>query len=116
MSDGLRSTVFHVVMWHLKPEAGGRSREENALRLRDALETLRPIPGIEELRVGIDRRRRANSADVVMIGRFTDQDALEAYHEHPLHRAILPLVDEIRERSTVVDFAASPPGAPPDPA
>jgi len=104
MAKDSGSTVFHVVMWHLKAQAAGRSREENARRLADALETLRPVPGLEYLKVGIDSRRRANSADVVMISCFADGDSLEAYHAHPLHRAILPLVDEVRERSTVVDF------------
>jgi quinol monooxygenase YgiN len=106
MPGDARSTVFHVVMWHLKPEAGGMARAENASRLKAALESLRDVPGLESLQVGIDHRRRANSADVVMIGRFADQEALEAYHDHPLHVAILPLVDEVRERSTVVDFTA----------
>ena len=39
-----------------------------------------------------------------MISRFRDQAALEAYHDHPLHVAVRDYIDEIRERSTVVDF------------
>ena len=104
MSGDGRSTVIHVVMWHLKPEARGRSAAENAVSLKGALETLRDVPGLQYLKVGIDHRRRANSADVVLIAHFADQAALEAYHDHPLHKAILPLLAEIRERSTVVDF------------
>jgi antibiotic biosynthesis monooxygenase (ABM) superfamily enzyme len=102
---GGEAAVHHIVMWHLKPEALGRGWEENARELKARLEELRAVPGVEFLHVGIDRRRRGNSADVVLISRFRDQDALEAYHDHPLHRAILPLIDQIRERSIVVDFA-----------
>src|SRR4051794_32684647 len=96
--------VRHVVMWHLKPEALGRSIDENAGSLAARLRELAAVPGLESLEIGIDTRRRANSADVVMIGRFRDQDALEAYHGHPLHVAVKAFIDRIQERSTVVDF------------
>ena len=106
------SQVHHVVMWHLKKDAHGRSLRENALSLKARLEELAAVPGLEYLHVGVDARRRANSADVVMISRFRDQASLEAYHDHPLHVAVRDYIDEIRERSTVVDFPEepSPPG------
>jgi len=102
------SKVHHVVMWHLKEEALGRSLRDNALSLKARLEELSAVPGIEYLHVGVDARRRANSADVVMISRFRDQEALEAYHDHPLHLAVKEYIDEIRQSSTVVDFPEEP--------
>jgi quinol monooxygenase YgiN len=98
-------------MWHLKKEAFGSSLRDNALSLKARLEELIAVPGVEYLHVGVDARRRANSADVVMISRFRDQAALEAYHDHPLHVAVKNYIDRILERSTVVDFPEEP--APP---
>lgn len=96
---------YHIVMWHLKDQALGRDRSANAALLKEKLEALRGrIPGLDTLHIGIDVRRRDNSADVVMISRFRDHEALEAYHRHPLHLAVTHFAAEVRSRSTVVDF------------
>jgi hypothetical protein len=97
----------HVVMWRLKDEALGADRAENARKLRDRLLALEGrIPDLVSVEAGVDVRRRANSADVVLVCRFADAQALEDYHDHPAHRALLPFIDAIREDSLVVDFDA----------
>jgi antibiotic biosynthesis monooxygenase (ABM) superfamily enzyme len=97
----------HVVMWRLKEQALGAGKSENAQKLKDLLLGLESrIPGLVSVEAGVDVRRRANSADVVLVCRFADAQALEDYHDHPAHRALLPFIDAVREDSRVVDFDA----------
>ena len=95
----------HVVMWRLKESALGAGKETNAERLRAKLLDLQgQIPGLLSVEAGVDVRRRANSSEVVLICRFADAQALEDYHDHPAHQAIVPFINAIREDSRVVDF------------
>jgi hypothetical protein len=95
----------HVVMWRLLDTAMGRTAQENAVLLKAGLEAMRgQIPGMTSLEVGIDTRRRANSFDVVLICRFDSADALEAYHDHPAHIAVVPLVQSVRCETIIVDY------------
>lgn len=101
--------MTHVVMWRLHETAMGRTAQENALLLKDGLETMRgKVPGMTHLDVGIDTRRWANSFDVVLICGFETAEALEAYHDHPAHAAIKPLVNAVRGETVIVDYPANP--------
>jgi hypothetical protein len=99
--------MVHIVMWKLLDSAQGHSAAENAARLKAALETMRGrIPGMSVLEVGVDTRRRANSYDVVLVSMFDDMESLEAYHDHPDHNAVQPLIQAVRSQSIVVDYPA----------
>lgn len=98
-------SMTHVVMWRLLETALGRPASENALLLKAGLEDMQgQVPGLTGLEVGIDTRRRSNSFDVVLICTFESAEALEAYHDHPAHEAIKPLIQAIRSESVVVDY------------
>jgi len=100
--------MVHVVMWRLLETAQGRTATENALLMKAELETMRGrIPGMPFLQVGVDARRRANSYDVVLICVFDDAEALEAYHDHPDHNAVKPLVQAVRGETVIVDYPSS---------
>lgn len=108
VDQGVDSPVTHVVMWRLLANAMGRTAPENALRMKAGLETMRgQIPGMTYLDVGIDTRRRANSFDIVLICNFESAEALEAYHDHPAHEAVKPLVEGVRGETVVVDYPAN---------
>lgn len=97
--------MIHVVMWRLLESAGGYPAAQNAVRMKAELETMRGrIPGMPYLEVGIDTRRRANSYDVVLICVFDSAEALEAYHDHPDHNAVKPLVQSVRGETVIVDY------------
>lgn len=97
--------MVHVVMWRLLEKALGRTATENALLVKAELETMRGrIPGMSFLQVGVDTRRRANSFDVVLICVFDDANALEAYHDHPDHNAVKPLIQAVRGETVIVDY------------
>ncbi len=105
MSIDVSTPMTHVVMWRLLENALGRSAAENALLMKAALETMRGrVPGMSFLDVGIDTRRRPNSYDVVLICRFDNAALLEAYHEHPAHEAVKPLVQAVRNETVIVDY------------
>lgn len=97
--------IRHLVMWRLHDEADGRGREENARRIQEALEGLRGrIPGLLAIEVGVDFSGDADAAHIVLYSEFTDREALVAYHHHPLHEAIKPLVAACRSERRVVDY------------
>jgi len=97
--------VKHIVMWRLKEEAEGRSREENALLIKEKLEGLvGQIPGLLAIEVGIDFSATPDSAHIVLYSEFTDRDALAAYHQHPAHQAVAPLVGVARSSRQLVDY------------
>lgn len=101
--------MIHVVMWRLLETAQGRTAAENAPLMKAELETMRDrIPGMSFLEVGVDTRRRANSYDVVLICVFDDAEALEAYHDHPNHNAVKPLVQAVRGETVIVDYPSAP--------
>ena len=109
LSEGaVGPAMSHVVMWRLMETALGRTASENAILLKAELEAMRGrIPGMTCLEVGIDTRRRGNSFDVVLICGFESAEALEAYHDHPAHVAVKPLVQAVRGETVIVDYPAS---------
>ncbi|WP_242360207.1 Dabb family protein [Anaeromyxobacter sp. SG17] len=99
--------VKHIVFWTLKERAEGGSREENARRVKAALEGLAGrIPGLLEIEVGIDFARSEASFDVALYSTFVDRAALDAYQAHPEHRAVADLIARVRENRAVVDYEA----------
>jgi quinol monooxygenase YgiN len=97
--------VKHVVMLRLKDEAHGNRKEANARLIKQKIEGLRDqIPGILRLEVGIDYSGTDASADLCLYSEFTSRAALDAYQEHPAHKAILPFIAEARSERRLVDY------------
>lgn len=97
--------IKHIVMWRLKESANGNTRSENALLIKEKLEALNgKIPGLIKLEVGLDILKTDSSSDIVLYSEFESQDALNGYQEHPLHKALMPFVQEARSERRVVDY------------
>ncbi len=97
--------VKHIVMWRLKEQAHGNDRVANARHIKERLESLAGrIDGLLAIEVGIDFSASADAADLVLYSVFRDREALAAYHAHPLHQAVIPLVAETRSERRVVDY------------
>ncbi|MFA9407406.1 MAG: Dabb family protein [Candidatus Dadabacteria bacterium] len=97
--------IKHIVMWRLKDEAAGATKEENALKLKDALESLKgKIESLKAAEVGINFNPSPAAFDVVLYSEFEDQDGLNAYQNHPEHVKIADFVGEIRTDRAVVDY------------
>lgn len=92
--------IKHIVMWRI-----AEPRQENALKIKEALEGLNGrIPGLLRLEVGIDFSREGESADVVLYSEFDSRQALDAYQSHPAHAEVAPLVKALRSERRVTDY------------
>lgn len=100
--------IKHIVMWRLHDQANGNDKATNAQLVKERLEALRGrIPGMLKLEVGIDFSASEQSADVVLYSEFEDRHALNAYHTHPEHQALIPFVQSVRSDMLVVDYEAA---------
>lgn len=100
--------IKHIVLWNLKAQAEGKSKLENALRLKQELESLNgKVPGLLLLEVGInvkDSQSGEDDADVILYSEFEDMAALENYYPHPEHVKIKPFAKAIRSDRRVINY------------
>ncbi|MDZ4669140.1 MAG: Dabb family protein [bacterium] len=97
--------IKHIVFWKLKEHANGMSKEENALAIKEKLESLKgKIEGLIQIEVGIDFLGSAESANLALYSEFESKEALDFYQQHPLHKAVMPFIAEARSERRVVDF------------
>jgi hypothetical protein len=97
--------IKHIVMWRLKDEADGMTRQENAVLIKQRLEALNGIiPGMSRLEIGIDFSASDDSCDVVLYSEFESKDALKGYQTHPEHLAVAAFIKEVRYERRVVDY------------
>lgn len=95
----------HVVMWTLKKEARGKSKEENLTAMYDKLMALPAI--IEEIKyyeVGVNQSNRPSAFDIVLISAFENETDLEMYRTHPQHMDIADFIKEVTKKTAVVDY------------
>ena len=100
--------IKHIVLWKLKDAANNQSKENNAGRLKQELESLNgKIAGLRILEVGIhikDSESSGDDADVILYSEFDDMAALEAYYVHPEHIKIKPFVKSIRSDRRAINY------------
>lgn len=97
--------IKHIVMWRLKEEAAGATKEENALKLKERLEALVDvIDSLHVAEVGINYNSSDAAFDVILYSEFDDKAGLESYQNHPEHLKIVDFVGEIRTDRAVVDY------------
>lgn len=97
--------VRHIVLWSLKPEARGRSKRENALLIKQQLESLvGSVPGLLRAEVGIDFGGTGQSFDIALVAEFESREALAGYRDHPAHQAVVTFIREVREERVAVDY------------
>lgn len=95
----------HIVLWRLKDQANGLSKAENMALIREKLESLNgKIDGLLKIEVGFDVIHSDMSADIALYAVFTCREAHDHYQQHPLHRAIMPLIMEARTERRVIDY------------
>ena len=97
--------IKHIVMWKLKEEAEGKSKQANALELKKRLEDLKgKIPDIVELEVGLQGFDDATASDIVLYTTFRDKTGLDNYQKHPDHQKVIPFVKQVVSERRVVDY------------
>ena len=94
----------HIVMWRLKPEAFGHSKEKNLAEMRVRLSMLPDlIPEIREFVFGTNVVDDPFAMDCVLVSSFDDAAALAVYQAHPEHIKVKAFIGEVCEQRTVVD-------------
>ncbi|AKJ29302.1 Dabb family protein [Caldimonas brevitalea] len=98
--------IKHIVMWQLND----RDDAPKFKALLDSCKSL--VPGMLEFEVGIRHPRLEANMDVVLVSSFTDKAALDAYQEHPHHKAVAAQLGRLRASRAVVDYVThAQPGA-----
>ncbi len=97
--------VVHIVMWKLKQNAEGTNREENALIMKEKLESLNgKINSIKKIEVGININKSDTAYDVVLNTEFDNIEDLNEYQKHPEHLKVGEFVGKVSEKRAVVDY------------
>ncbi len=77
--------IKHIVMWKLKEEAQGNSKEVNGQKIKQKLEGLMgKVEGLQKVEVGLNFN--PGGYDVCLYSEFGDRAALDYYINHPLHK------------------------------
>ena len=98
--------IRHVVMWKLHDPA-------DAPRFKQLLDTcIGLVPGMIEFEVGVRSAGRDANADVLLVSSFVDAAALDAYQNHPHHKAVSSQLGLLRESRSVLDHESLTPGTP----
>jgi hypothetical protein len=94
--------LHHLVLFRLHPH-----HQHRAAELVERLHDLRgQIPALLTLSAGQDVLHGAASWDVGLMTTHHDLAGLEAYRVHPLHQAVVVLVQELCAARATVDFEA----------
>ena len=95
--------VTHIVMWNLKDEAEGGSKEQNAAVIKERLEALvGRIPGLLSLKV--NRGIMPGGYDLCLLGQYESLEALKGYRDHPLHKEVQQFVHKVITDRVSCDF------------
>jgi quinol monooxygenase YgiN len=90
--------IRHIVMWTLRDPA-------DAPRFKSLLDGCRNlVPGILEFEVGIRSDGLEANCDVALVSSFSDSRSLDAYQNHPHHKAVSAQLGPLRETRSVLDY------------
>ncbi|WP_372637203.1 Dabb family protein [Fodinibius sp.] len=101
--------IRHVVMWKLKDEAEGASKEKNAEKMKLILEGLKiNIEEIKNVEVGINISEDDNEAgrpyDVVLISDFETELDYTMYTRNEHHKKAVKFINSVIEDRNFVDY------------
>ena len=96
--------IKHIVMWKLKEEAEGNTKEANAIKMKELLENLKDkIAELKEIEVGINNNPK-NEYDILLYSEVDTMEDLEKYQTHPEHVKVGVFVKAVVEKRTCVDY------------
>lgn len=97
--------IRHVVMWKFKPFAEGKTKEENLLLVKNALEVLpEKIDFLHSMEVNLNVNPKESMFDAVLLSEFDTLDDVLKYRDHPEHKKISSYVALVREARASVDY------------
>ncbi len=97
--------IKHIVMWTIKEEPGGTTKNEVLPKLRSMLEGLKDsIPAVQKLEVGFNFNTSATAYDIVLYSEFRSREDLDTYQKHPEHVRVGDYIGKVRNLRAVVDY------------
>jgi heme-degrading monooxygenase HmoA len=97
--------IKHIVMWKLKDQAEGADRAANAAEMKRRLDTcIDLVPGMGKFEVVLAQPGLEATYDVVLYSEFANREALDAYINHPTHKAVVPFIGAVREARQCMDY------------
>jgi quinol monooxygenase YgiN len=97
--------IKHIVVWKLHDFAEGKTKQENAFRMKEWLQDLKlNIPDIHFLEAGININPADDAFDVVLFSEFDDIAALARYQNHPEHIKFKEKIKNLRSEKKMVDY------------
>ena len=97
--------IKHIVMWKFKDEAEGLTRQENLIKVKNALEALpEKIDFIRHIEVNLNVNNNGKNYDAVLISEFDSIEDVKRYRDHPEHKKISSYVALVRESRSCVDY------------
>jgi len=97
--------IKHIVMWKLKEQAEGADRLANAHEMKRRLDACAAIvPGILAFEVVLAQAGLEATYDVLLYSEFDSKETLEAYANHPTHKALMPFFKAVRDERQCMDY------------
>jgi len=98
--------IKHIVFFSLADNAEGKSKAENALIIKTALEKLvHLIPEIKKLEVGINfPGSPKTNYDIALYSEFDNFEAIDIYQEHPEHKKVASYIGKVKTSRAAVDY------------
>lgn len=98
--------IKHLVLFKLADEAEGKSKRDNALIIKEQLESLRDvIPVIRKMEVSINHHDAPEgNYDVVLDSEFDTLEALNEYAMHPEHIKVGKFIAKVRTGRVAIDY------------
>lgn len=97
--------IKHIVCWKIRKFAEGKQKDENLKIMEKMLLSLKNIPVVMYIEVGINSpEAEASNFDIVLITNFNSYSDLHAYQIHPEHKKVSEFVSKIRVSRVCVDY------------
>ncbi|MDD3079629.1 MAG: Dabb family protein [Paludibacter sp.] len=98
--------VKHIVFFGLADEAEGKTKAENALYIKTALENLKNlIPQIKMIEVGINLPDApTGNHDIALVSEFASMADLDIYQVHPEHKKVAAYIGKVKTSRAAVDY------------
>ena len=97
--------IKHIVIWKLKENAEGNTKEINSLEIKRQIESLKGrIDKVLELEVGINFEESSQAYDVVLYSTFHSKDDLNYYQNNEEHLKVVNFIKKVIEERIVVDY------------
>lgn len=96
----------HLVLWKLKEEVNGMSKNELAIEVKRRLDELPAhIPEIVSYEIGINiGDYGASFFDVSVISVFENKDTFWNYTKYPAHDAVVVYIQSVMVAEEIVDY------------